>query len=159
LGEVLLGAGDPSLARDHLETAVDLAMGSGCWFVTGVAGVTLASLEARHGDRRRAGLAYRHLLDLLRRGALRPVESTMLRAVAELLADAGHPSTAALLHGAVLSSTVAPVFGPDAERQAELGARLRDQIGDEAFSLAAERGRKLGDDEVLELTATVLGQL
>jgi hypothetical protein len=134
-------------------------MGSGCWLVTGVAGVTRASLEARHGDRRRAGLAYRHLLDLLRRGALRPVESTMLRAVAELLAEAGHPSTAAMLQGAVLASTAAPVFGPDAERQAELGARLRDQLGDEAFSAAAERGRKLGDDEVLELTATVLGQL
>jgi hypothetical protein len=64
-----------------------------------------------------------------------------------------------MLHGAVLASTAAPVFGPDAERQAELGARLRDQLGDGAFSAAAERGRKLGDDEVLELTATVLGQL
>ncbi|HEV7757953.1 MAG TPA: hypothetical protein VGO78_03150, partial [Acidimicrobiales bacterium] len=103
-GEVV-GDADPDRARRHIDAALHLALDSGCWFVAGVAGVTSASLEARHGDPGRAAASYRQLLDLWRRGALRPIESTMLRGVAELLAATGHADTAALLHGAVTSST------------------------------------------------------
>jgi predicted ATPase/DNA-binding SARP family transcriptional activator len=157
-GEVV-GDADPDRARRHIDAALRWALDSGCWFVAGVAGVTSASLEARHGDRGRAAASYRLLLDLLRRGALRPIESTMLRHVAELLAASGHAETAAMLHGAVTSSTVAPPFGPDAERQAELARRLRAALGDAAFAAAVERGERLGDDEALDVTAAVLATL
>jgi tetratricopeptide (TPR) repeat protein len=157
-GEILAGS-DPDRAVEHLDVALDLAMTSGCWFVAGVAGVTRASVEARHGDLRQAAIAYRHLLDLWRRGVLRPIESTMLRGVAELLSSAGRPDAAALLHGAVSASVAAPLFGPDAERQAELAGHLAAQIGDEAFAAAAGRGAQLGNDEVLELTAAALDGL
>jgi predicted ATPase/DNA-binding SARP family transcriptional activator len=157
-GEVV-GDDDPDRARRHIDAALRWALDSGCWFVAGAAGVTSASLEARHGDPRRAAASYRHLLDLWRRGALRPIESTMLRHVAELLAASGHADAAALLHGAVTSSEVAPPFGPDAARQAELAGRLRARLGDAAFAEAVARGARLGDDEALDLTAAVLATL
>jgi len=157
-GEVV-GDSDPERARRHIDAALHWALGSGCWFVAGTAGVTSASLEARHGDPGRAAASYRQLLELWRRGALRPIESTMLRHVAELLAATGNADTAALLHGAVTSSQVAPPFGPDAERQAELADRLRSQLGDTAFADAVERGERLGDDEALDLAAAVLATL
>jgi predicted ATPase/DNA-binding SARP family transcriptional activator len=157
-GEVV-GDADPRRARRHIDAALRWALDSGSWFVAGVAGVTSASLEARHGDRGRAAASYRLLLDLLRRGALRPIESTMLRHVAELLAASGKADTAALLHGAVTASKVAPPFGPDAERQAELARSLRATLGDAAFEAAAERGRQLGDDEALDVTAAVLAEI
>ena len=157
-GEVLAET-DPARATEHLDAALTAAAGSGCWFATAVAGVTRASIASRHGDLRDAAAAYRRLLDLWRRGALRPVESTMLRGVAELLASAGRPDAAAIVHGSVVASTVAPLFGPDAERQAELADRLAGQMGPAAFAAAAERGARLGDDEVLELTATALDSL
>jgi predicted ATPase/DNA-binding SARP family transcriptional activator len=157
-GEVI-GDSDPERARRHIDAALHWALSSGCWFVAGAAGVTSASLEARHGDPGRAAASYRQLLELWRRGALRPIESTMLRHVAELLASSGHADTAALLHGAVTSSRVAPPFGPDAERQAELAERLRSQLGDAAFADAVERGERLGDDEALDLAAAVLATL
>jgi len=155
----LLADRDPVGATEHLDAAVKVATTSGCWLVAGVAGVTRASIEARHGDLRTAAVAYRRLLDLWRRGALRPIESTMLRGVAELLASSGRPDAAALLHGAVSASTSAPLFGPDAERQAELADRLAARLGDTAFAAAVGRGGQLGDDEVLELTAAALDGL
>jgi len=157
-GEVV-GDGDPKRARRHIDAALHWALSSGCWFVAGTAGVTSASLEARHGDPGRAAASYRQLLELWRRGALRPIESTMLRHVAALLAATGNADTAALLHGAVTSSRVAPPFGPDAERQAELAEDLRSQLGDAAFADAVERGERLGDDEALDLAAAVLATL
>jgi hypothetical protein len=59
----------------------------------------------------------------------------------------------------VNSNKVAPPFGPDAERQADLAARLRSQLGDAGFAEDHTRGEHLGDDEALDLTAAVLATL
>jgi hypothetical protein len=118
--------------------------------------VTAASLEARNGDPRRAATRYRELLDLWQLGSLGPVGVTLMRGVVAVLVALGEHETAAVLHGAVASSPVSPAIGPDAQRQATLERRLRQELGDEPFDAAAARGCALDDGELRELAAVAL---
>jgi hypothetical protein len=147
---------DPDRARHHLDRALELAAASQCSFVVGVAGATRASIESRHGDPAEAAARYHDLLAHWRRGPVRPVVATMLRAVSELLETLGEPLVAATVFGAGWGMDPAEVHGPDGELGAELAARLRRQIGDEQFESAAAGGARLGDDEVLDLAAAAL---
>jgi hypothetical protein len=147
---------DPDHAREHLDRALELAAASQCSFVVGVAGATRASIESRHGDPGEAAARYRDLLAHWRRGPVRPVVATMLRAVSELLEKLGEPLVAATVYGAGWGTEPDEVHGPDGVLGAELADRLRRQLGDEEFESAAAGGARLGDDEVLDLAAAAL---
>jgi predicted ATPase/DNA-binding SARP family transcriptional activator len=148
----------PDRAREHLVVALELAGALGARFLLGVAGVTFASLESRYGDPLRAARAYLGLLDLWRLGSLRPVESTMLRGVAELLGTLGEDVDAAVLQGSITANATSTLFGPDAARQHALAGSLRTRLGDQRYAEALARGGRLDDDAVLELAAEALGR-
>jgi predicted ATPase/DNA-binding SARP family transcriptional activator len=154
-GEVALS--DPKRARDHFERAREVARASGCRFVEGIAGASAASIEVRHGDPNVAADRYRQLFDLWRQGVVRPVMSTMLRTVAELLHRLGDADTAAVLLGSVLHTETAPVYGEDAGRLSELGESLHAALGEERFAAAVEEGRRLDDEGAFERAAAALG--
>ena len=76
-----------------------------------------------------------------------------LAAVAETAAD---PELGATMLGAgegVRSSIGVGVWMTDRVRQAETAARLRERLGDPAYTAAIDRGRGLSLDELLELTS------
>jgi predicted ATPase/DNA-binding SARP family transcriptional activator len=148
----------PDRAREHLTISLQLAGAIGARFLLGVAGVTFASLESRHGDPRRAARAYLELLELWRLGSLRPVESTMLRGVAELLGTLGEDVDAAVLQGSIIANATSALFGPDAARQHALAGSLRTRLGDVRYAEALARGGRLDDDAVLELAAEALAR-
>ena len=146
-GEALLMAGEPAKAQFHLERATSIAEAYGAPFIMGVAGASLASIEARQGDPAVAARRFLQLLEHWRRAGEWSVMWTMIRAVSELLVRLGSPRDAAVLHGAVAaSSTAAEAYGDDARRLDDLVGELRRQLGDEAFDAARSEGAAQSDD-------------
>ena len=88
---------DPSTALRHHLAAVEEANSVGATFVAGVAGVALASVRAKTGDRATAAAAYRDLLDHWRTTGHGPQLWTTARNAAALLMAEGHAREAALL--------------------------------------------------------------
>jgi hypothetical protein len=110
----------------------------------GVAGASKASIEARDGDRADAIADYRWLIPHWQRAGVWSTQWTMLRSIAALLDRLGRHHDAAVLEGAVRATAAGHrIFGADAVALAELGARLRAALGDEAYEAARREGAAL----------------
>lgn len=153
--ELALGTGE---AKAPFQRALELAEPTKTSFVTGAAGASLASIEARHGDPVAAAHQYRHLMTYWRRAGMWPTQWTMLRSVAGLLARLGRPREAAALEAAVRTTTSGHrIFGADALLLGELSTRLRSELGDEAYEAARAEGSELDGDAAVELALRALG--
>ena len=132
--------------------AVELAELTGASFVTGVAGTSKASIEARLGDPLVAAEDYRRLIVHWRRAGMWSTQWTMLRSIAGLLTRLGRPHEAAVLTGSVLATHAGHrIFGEDEAALAELGQRLREALGDEVYEAALAEGAELDGDAAVEL--------
>jgi predicted ATPase len=149
-GETVLAA-DVDLARARLSRAIELAERFDVAFVSGVAGASKASLDARLGDPAVAAADYRWLLDLWRRAGIWSTQWTMLRSIAGLLHRLGQPRDAAVLVGAVQAARAGHrVFGADEVALAQLGKRLRVGLGDDVYRAALAEGGALDGDAAVE---------
>ena len=149
-GEAVLSA-DIDLARTRLTRAIELAEQSDAAFVTGVAGASKASLDARFGDPVAAADDYRWLLDHWRRAGIWSTQWTMLRSIAGLLDRLGQHRDAAVLLGAIRASPAGHrVFGADEVALTQLGKRLRAALGDDAYVAAVAEGGALDGDAAVE---------
>jgi hypothetical protein len=149
-GEAMLVI-DPDLARARFTTALDLAERTGASFVTGVAGASRASLDARRGDPVDAAAEYRWLIDHWRRAGMWSTQWTMLRSIAGLLARLGKHDDATVLLGAVRATTAGHrIFGVDEATLADLDWQLHDALGDDTHAAARARGAVLDGDAAVE---------
>ena len=150
----------PEVALPRLRRAVEAAERAGSLFVQGIAGSSLASLEARHGEPEAAIAVYRWLLPHWRRSGIHSLGWTTLRAVAELLARIGRDRAAATLLGAVTSpNTGHDVFGADAERLAQLESTLRSRLGPHDLGIAMDEGSSLSDGDATALALATFDEL
>jgi predicted ATPase/DNA-binding SARP family transcriptional activator len=142
---------DVERAQVRLARAIRLAEQTGTTFVTGVAGASKASIDARLGDPLAAAEDYRRLITHWRRAGMWSTQWTMLRSIAGLLARLGRARDAAVLLGAVLSTHAGHrIFGADAATLTELGERLHTELGDDAYQAALLEGAALDGDAAVE---------
>ena len=142
---------DPDRARERFARALDLAERSGASFVSGVAGTSNASIEARLGDPAAAAEEYRRLLTHWRRAGMWSTQWTMLRSIAVLLDARGSHEDSAVLVGAVRGTTEGHrIFGDDEATLAQLAERLRRVLGDERYDAAIARGAMLDGHGAVE---------
>ena len=142
---------DVDRAHARLARALEMAELTGASFVAGVAGASKASIEARLGDPFAAAEDYRRLITHWRRAGMWATQWTMLRSIAGLLARLGRPRDAAVLEGAVRTTDAGHrIFGEDEVVLAELGARLRSELGDDAYDAARREGAALDGDAAVE---------
>ena len=153
-GEVYLDR-DPARSSRLLDRAVATARSAGNRFVEGVAGLSGASLEARHGEageaRDRFAAVIRHWLEI----GDWIHQWVTLRNLALLLERLDDLEGAALLLGKV-ARTERPTYGDEAELLEGLSVRLRSGLGDAAYEEARRRGARLADREVVELALSRL---
>jgi predicted ATPase/DNA-binding SARP family transcriptional activator len=144
-------AHDPERARARFARALDLADRTGAALVTGLAGASRASIEARIGDPARAALHFRELIDHWRRAGMWSTQWTMLRSIAGLLPRLGHDRDAAVLLGAIQATRAGHrVFGADEVALRELRQRLRETLGSGAYEAALAEGAVLDGDAAVE---------
>jgi hypothetical protein len=148
---------DPLEARRRARRALDEAEVTGAWFVTGIAGASVASIDARHGEvDAAAAAAYRWLLPWWRRSGEYSALWTLLPSIAQPLDRLGRPRTAAVLLGAVTApGSGHEVFGDDALRLADLATRLEGPLGDD-FADARAEGAGLDVEAAAALAASEL---
>jgi len=149
----------PGQARHHLQRAVALATSAGSRFVAGISRVSLAALDARHGD---AAVALGHYERAIREwqqaGAWTPLWVT-LRTLVELLARAGAWHDAAALYGAVTAaSNGAPPFGSDAARLRQSVALLREHLTDTEFRFRVGRGEQMDGSQVIHFALEAIAR-
>jgi hypothetical protein len=126
-------------------------------FIAGVAGAAMASIDARCGDPVAASADFRRLITHWRRAGVWSTQWTMLRTVAGLLARLERPREAAVLAAAVRATHAGhAIFGVDEAALAELEARLRATLGDEAYATAVAEGAELDGDAAVELALRAL---
>jgi hypothetical protein len=148
---------DVERARASFARALELSELTGALFVAGVAGASKASIEARHGDPSVAAADYRQLINHWRRAGVWSTQWTMLRSVAGLLARLGRPRESAVLVGAVRATSGGHrIFGEDEAALTQLGAQLRDALGDDAYAAALDEGASLDGDAAAELALRAL---
>jgi hypothetical protein len=142
---------DLERARARYARAIELADRSGTSFVTGIAGASKVSIDARSGDPVAAAAEYRRLILHWRRAGMWSTQWTMLRAIAALLARLGRPYDAAVLEGAVRTTGDGHrIFGADEAALEALAVELRAALGDEAYETAFAEGSVLDGDAAVE---------
>jgi predicted ATPase/DNA-binding SARP family transcriptional activator len=146
-GETLL-ASQPERALDHLERASTTAGGVANEFIAGVAGLSAASLVARHGDVADAARAFVGVIDRFEQAGNWRQQWTTMRQAVELLTRLSQPRAAALVLGAVEKADAENIFGDDAERLARAGDELRAALG-QSFDAATRDGRSLDRTDVV----------
>jgi predicted ATPase/DNA-binding SARP family transcriptional activator len=149
-GEALLAV-DIELARARLAKALELGEQTNAAFVVGIAGASKASIDARIGDPVAAAADYRRLILHWRRAGMWSTQWTMLRSIAGLLARLGRFYDAAVLEAAVRSTSAGHrIFGADEVALAELGSRLRAELGADAYEEARRQGAVLDGAAAVE---------
>jgi predicted ATPase/DNA-binding SARP family transcriptional activator len=142
---------DAERASERFTRALELAERTHASVVTGIAGASKASIDARLGDPLVAAAEYRRLIDHWRRAGMWSTQWTMLRAIAGLLERLGRPYDAAVLEGAVRATAAGHrIFGADEVALNELGARLRAALGDDEYEAALRDGAALDGDAAAE---------
>jgi hypothetical protein len=135
---------DIQRARERFTRALQVAELTNTSFVTGIAGASKASIDARFGDPHTAAADYRWLLEHSRRAGMWSTQWTMLRSIAQLLHRLERHADAAVLVGAVRAPGHGhEVFGADAVALDALGVELRAALGDDAFERAFAEGARL----------------
>ncbi|GLZ46010.1 SARP family transcriptional regulator [Actinomycetospora sp. NBRC 106375] len=151
---------DPTTALELVEDAVRRARAVGEQYALGVALVTVTSLRARRGDVAAAARAAAESLEHWRGTGNRTHQWVGLRAVVDLLGQAGHDALAAeLLGGLVARRSGGAVFGADALRLADLGATLRARLGATEAGRAERRGAARDDEGLVDLAREALARL
>lgn len=149
-GEAVL-ASDPGLARRRLGRAMELAEATSASFVTGVAGSSRASLDARDGDPHQAAGAYVELIHHWRRAGMWSTQWTTLRSITGLLVRLGRFQDAAVLEGAVRATSGGHrIFGADEAAMRASSDRLRAALGDHAYEAARRAGAGLDWDGAVD---------
>jgi predicted ATPase/class 3 adenylate cyclase len=144
-GEVRLET-HPEEARVLLAASLTHAERVSSGLMLGAAGLSLLSLESRHGDPRAALARYPALIEHWERSSGWNGLWVSLRILVETLERAGHPEPAAVLHGAlVASATAPPLIGQDAVRLSAVVDRLARALGSDALGTHQARGAGLGD--------------
>jgi hypothetical protein len=142
---------DVERARARLDRALELAEVTGASFVAGVAGASRVSLDAGSGDPLAAACEYRRLITQWRRAGMWSTQWTMLRSIAGLLARLGRAHDAAVLLGAVRTTTAGHrVFGADDVALTELASRLREVLGGDGYEAAYREGAVLDGAAAVE---------
>jgi predicted ATPase/DNA-binding SARP family transcriptional activator len=158
-GESDLGS-DDDRARDRLARALELAAQTQASLVTGIAGASKASLDARFGDPLAAAAEYRSLIDHWRRAGMWSTQWTMLRSIAALLARLDRPRVAAVIEGAVRGTDAGHrIFGADEVALNELSATLRVALGPVEYDAARAEGATLDGDAAAERARSALAAL
>ncbi|MDD7940709.1 BTAD domain-containing putative transcriptional regulator [Actinomycetospora lutea] len=148
---------DPAAALDLVVDAARRARAVGEQYVLGVALVTVTSLHARQGDVPAAARAAAESLEHWRGTGNRTHQWVGLRAVVELLVQAGRDEVAAeLLGGLVARRSGGPLFGADAARLAVLRDALAARLGADALARAEHRGAARDDDGLVDLAREAL---
>lgn len=148
---------DARRARTRFTRALELAELTNASFVTGVAGASRASIEARIGDPLVAAADYRRLISHWRRAGMWSTQWTMLRSIASLLARLGRPLDAAVLEGAVRATSAGHrIFGEDEAALDKLSAHLRAVLGDGIYETALRKGAALDGDAAVEHALSAL---
>jgi predicted ATPase/DNA-binding SARP family transcriptional activator len=157
-GEIAIGT-SPGQARHHLQRAVALAASAGSRFVDGLSRVSLATLDARHGDTTVAlGHYERAIREWQQAGAWTPLWVT-IRTLVELLARAGAWHDAAALYGAVTAAgNGAPPFGADADRLRQSAALLRQHFTDTQFRVRVEKGKQMDGSQVINFALEAIAR-
>lgn len=149
-GEALLRT-DPEEARTRFTRAIQLGELTGASLVTGTAGASRVSIDARSGDPEAAAEEYRRLIGHWRAAGMWATQWTMLRSIALLLARLERWRDAAVLEGAVRATREgARIYGADEEALAQLSERLRSALGDRAYAEAVQAGSALDGDAAAE---------
>jgi predicted ATPase/DNA-binding SARP family transcriptional activator len=149
-GEADLGV-DLDRAGSRLARAIELAERTGAALVTGLAGASKASIEARVGDPVQAARDFRDLIDHWRRAGMWSTQWTMLRSIAGLLSRLGHDRDAAVLLGAIQATQAGHrVFGADEVALHDLDRRLRATLGPVTYEAALVEGASLDGDAAVE---------
>jgi hypothetical protein len=153
----LAGLDDPPAARRHHVAAVEEANGVGATFVAGVAGVALASVRAKTGDRATAAAAYRDLLEHWRTTGHGPQLWTTARNAAALLMAAGHTREAALLLVKADASPEAAAVDVDIARYSGRSyVAWTDVVGGDAADSFRTEATQLSVRDVIELARDTL---
>jgi predicted ATPase/DNA-binding SARP family transcriptional activator len=135
---------DIDRARMRLQRALELAEPTHASFVTGTAGASLASIEARHGDPAIAAADYHRLIVHWQHAGMWPTQWTMLRSIAGLLARLDRNWDAAVLLGAVRATESGHrIFGADELALAQLGHELEQRLGAASYARALADGAAL----------------
>ncbi|MGH9009462.1 MAG: ATP-binding protein [Acidimicrobiia bacterium] len=123
----------------------------------GAARLSMASLEARHGDPRAALAHYPELLAHWERSGNWNGMWVTLRILIETLDRAGESIPAATLYGALeASATAPPLVGQDAGRLPGVLEHLRRQLGPEELRVYRQQGAELGDNGVVAFALAAL---
>jgi predicted ATPase len=142
---------DVDRARERYARAEELAELTHASFVTGLAGASRVSIDARDGDPVAAAADYRRLIDHWRRAGMWSTQWTMLRSIAGLLARLQRWWAAAVLVGAVQSTEEGHrIFGADEVALRALEAQLRTELGDAVYEDALVTGAALDGDAATE---------
>ena len=158
-GEVRLDD-EPDAAREMLGRAIELAAEVRNRFIGGIARVSLASLEARHGDANASLPAFREIIDHWRRTGDWVHMWTTLHNLLVLFVRLGAPEPAAVLLGAFdTARTGAPPYGADAERIDAARRWIERTLGPVAAGTSVSRGRGLRDEEVVAYGLEVIDGL
>ncbi|GAA1483004.1 hypothetical protein GCM10009624_34440 [Gordonia sinesedis] len=156
-GEAALDT-DPDLARQLLDHAVDAARHHDDRYLLGVAMVSRASIEARHGSPHAAATRLADVVEYWRDAGNWTNQWVSLRTVAAALADLGDDRAAALVLGAVRHrgpGRPAPAPG-DEQRLARLEQVLRHRLGDNAVGVAMASGAAMTPAAIVELAVAGL---
>jgi predicted ATPase len=150
-----LETSDERVAAGLLAQAADVAAKAGNRWVQAFARTEVLWLEARQGSPRTALAGFAGVIDLWFRGGDWANQWLSLRHVFGILIQLQDHRAAATLHGALtaVGASYALPFEPShAERDTELTALLREQLGVADFALAVRRGASMRDGEIIEFT-------
>jgi predicted ATPase/class 3 adenylate cyclase/DNA-binding SARP family transcriptional activator len=147
-GEILLDRA-PDEAITLFEQAVTAARRTGAVFAEGVAGVSLASLAARHGDPDTARSRFAETIRRWRATGDWVHQWVTLRNLAVLLHRLGDYDGAALVLQAV-TGRGHPPHGEEAIRLEALERSLRQSVGQARYDELGREGRRMTDGEVVE---------
>ena len=126
----------------------------------GAAGLSVASLEARHGDPHAALAHYPELIAHWERSGSWNGMWVTLRILIETLDRAGESVAAAVLYGALAASDAAPpLVGRDAARLSGVLEHLRDALGPEALVRHRQHGAGLGDNGAVAFAVEAIGSI
>lgn len=142
---------DPRSAISLVDEAAGLARAAGAWFVDGVARVTSASLQARHGEPLEALPAFADLVDHWRGSGSWQQQWTTLRNLAELLVQVGAEDAAVAMTSSVRAHQAdSAVFGAESARLDEAMATARRRLGADRFRLAREQGAAMTRQQAVD---------
>ena len=137
---------DPEAAAELFARSLAEARRAGSQFVLGLTSLSAATLQARHGDPYEALTAYPELCEHWRRAGVWTQQWTTLRTLVELFTRIGRDDAAAMLFGALMTTTTAAaVFGADRARLDEAARVLESRMGHDDFEGTILEGATLDD--------------